>query len=257
MSIKAIVVDDEELGRLNLQCALRNHPDWHVLALCESASEAEQVLDNNQVDVIFLDIHMPETSGIDLAKRLSKTNAPPVIIFVTAHSCYALHAFECFAMDYLLKPFSNTRLSEALVRAAETVHMRGNSDYGKSLHAYLEAGSIPQNKYLQQVAIRSLGEIELLSLDQVGYVSTAGNYVELHAKQGCKLLRVTMNTLEQKLDPAIFVRIHRGYIVRATHIVKLSNFTNGAAKLILSCGTTLPVSRAYLQTVKEMMVDVL
>lgn len=255
MSINAIIVDDEQLGRVNLQCALRNYPEWQVLALCESASEAEQVLANNQVDVIFLDIHMPETSGIDFAKRLSKTDASPVIIFVTAHSCYALHAFECFALDYLLKPFSNARLSEALTRAIETVRMRGNSGYGKSLHAYLEFGSAPQSNYLRQVAIRSLGEIELLSLDQVSYVSTAGNYVELHTKQGCKLLRVTMNTLEKKLNPAIFVRIHRGYIVRATNIVRLSNFTNGTAKLILNCDTTLPVSRAYLQTVKEMMVD--
>lgn len=255
MTINAIIVDDEELGRINLQCALRNHPEWQVLALCESASEAEEVLANNQVDVIFLDIHMPETSGIDLAKRLCKTSAPPVIIFVTAHSCYALHAFECFAMDYLLKPFSNARLAEALVRAAETVRMRGNSGYGKSLNAYLEADSTPQDSYLQQVVIRSLGEIELLSLDQVSYISTAGNYVELHTKQGCKLLRVTMNTLEKKLDPKIFVRIHRGYLARATHFAKLSNFTNGAATLILSCGITLPVSRAYLQTVKEVMAD--
>ena len=79
--------------------------------------------------------------------------------------------------------------------------------------------------------------------------------MELHTKQGCKLLRVTMNTLEKKLDPKIFVRIHRAYLVRTTDIVKLSHFTNGAAKLILSCGTTLAVSRAYLQTVKEIMVD--
>nr|WP_315483348.1 LytTR family DNA-binding domain-containing protein [uncultured Undibacterium sp.] len=255
MSINAIIVDDEELGRVNLQCALRNHPDWQVMALCESASEAEEALAKHQVDVIFLDIHMPETSGIDLAKRLCKTSAPPVIIFVTAHSCYALHAFECFALDYLLKPFSNARLSETLVRAAETVQMREKSAYGKSLHAYLEAGSQPQQSYLQQVAIRSLGEIEMLSLNKVSYISSAGNYVELHTKQGCKLLRVTMNTLEKKLDPQIFVRIHRAYLVRTTDIVKLSHFTNGAAKLILSCGTTLAVSRAYLQTVKEIMVD--
>lgn len=255
MSINAIIVDDEQLGRVNLQCALRNYPDWQVLALCESASEAEQVLAQHQIDVIFLDIHMPETSGIDLAKRLCKTNAPPVIIFVTAHSCYALHAFECFALDYLLKPFSNTRLSETLVRAAETVRMRGKSGYGQTLNAYLETGSTPQHSYLQQVAIRSLGEIEVVSLDQVSYISTAGNYVELHTKLGCKLLRVTMNTLEQKLDPQVFVRVHRGYIVRATDIIKLGNFTNGAATLALRCGHTLPVSRAYLQAVKEIMID--
>jgi two-component system LytT family response regulator len=255
MSINAIIVDDEELGRINLQCALRSHTDWNVIALCESASEAEELLSRNRVDVIFLDIHMPETSGIDLAKRLCKTNAPPVIIFVTAHSCYALHAFECFAIDYLLKPFSNARLSEALERAAEMVFMRDKKCYGQSLNAYLEASVKPQHHYLQQVALRSLGEIEILSLDLVNYISTAGNYVELHTKQGSKLLRVTMNTLEQKLDPDVFVRIHRSFIVRASRIVKLGNFINGAAQLTLSCGTVLTVSRAYLQTVKEILVD--
>ncbi|WMW80555.1 LytTR family DNA-binding domain-containing protein [Undibacterium cyanobacteriorum] len=252
--IKAIIVDDEELGRVNLLSALRAFPEWNVVALCESVASASLALEQHQVDVVFLDIQMPEVSGLVLARRLSQTPNPPVIVFVTAYDGYALHAFEYFALDYLLKPFSNQRLQQTLERASQMIQMRQKSAYSESLQAYVEnsrEASKVSDTYLTRVTIRSIGELEVVSLDTVSYLSSAGNYVELATPQGSKLLRLTMNAMEEKLNPSIFVRIHRSHMVRISEIEKLSDFVGGTARLSLRNGPSFPVSQAYLAKLKE------
>lgn len=254
MPIKALIVDDEELGRANLEASLVGIPEWRIVASCDSVASAQQVLKQEAVDVVFLDIQMPEVSGLELARRLSQQANPPVIIFVTAYDAYALHAFDYFALDYLLKPFSTQRLRQTLERAQEMVILRQRSEYGESLRAYLNTDTTASNQYLQKVTIRSLGEIEIVSLDLVNYMSSAGNYVELHLAESTKLLRLTMNQLEEKLDPRVFIRIHRSHIVRIQQIEKLTDFVGGAARMIMRGGINLPVSQAYLSRVKEALL---
>ncbi len=253
MTIKALIVDDEELGRINLEACLATVPQWQVAASCDSVDSALQVLNREPIDVVFLDIQMPEVSGLELARRLSLQASPPVIIFVTAYDAYALHAFDYFALDYLLKPFSTQRLHQTLVRAQEMISLRQKSAYSESLRAYLDTNTVAKNHFLQKVTIRSLGEIEVVSLDAVNYMSSAGNYVELHVGEMTKLLRLTMNHLEEKLDPKTFIRIHRSHIVRIANIEKLTDFVGGAARLTLNGGVSLPVSQAYLNKLKEIV----
>jgi two-component system LytT family response regulator len=254
MKINTIIVDDEELGRVNLYCALSMHPDWQILAQCDSVTSAEAALAQHKVDVIFLDIQMPEVSGLELARRLACLPAPPIIIFVTAYDHYALHAFECFALDYLLKPFSNERLAQTLARAAEAVKMQERANYAEALRAYVDERSQATSTYPEQVVLRSAGEIALLPVAQIRFITAAGNYVELHTAHGSKLLRLAMNKFAQTLDPTIFIRIHRSHIVRHAEIASLNSLTDGAAKLTLVCGATLAVSEPYLQKVRECML---
>lgn len=254
MKINAIIVDDEELGRVNLRCALSTYPDWQILAQCDSVASAETALAQHKIDVIFLDVHMPEVSGLELARQLARSPAPPIIIFVTAYDRYALHAFECFALDYLLKPFSNERLAQTLERAAEAVKMKERANYGEVLRAYVDSENKPATSYAEHVVLRSAGEIALLPLAQVRTITAAGNYVALHTAQGSKLLRQVLNKFAQTLDPTIFIRIHRSSIVRIADMASLNNLNDGA-KLTLICGTTFTVSETYVPRVRECLMN--
>lgn len=254
MKINTLIVDDEELGRVNLHCALSAHPNWQIVAECDSVASAEVALAQHKVDVIFLDIQMPEVSGLELARRLACSPTPPIIVFVSAYDSYALHAFECFALDYLLKPFSNERLAQTLARAAEAVKMQERANYAEVLRAYVDERSQPSSAYPEQVVLRSAGEIALLPLAQVKFITAAGNYVELHTAHGSKLLRLAMNKFAQTLDPAIFIRIHRSHIVRRAEMASLNSLADGAAKLTLVCGASLAVSESYVQSVRECML---
>lgn len=120
-TIQALIVDDEELGRANLRFALAAYPKWGLVAECNSTQAALQQLKQAAIDVVFLDIRMPNESGLGLAKTLSQLDEPPLIIFVTAYQSYAVEAFEVHALDYLLKPFDDQRFAQALERAESLV----------------------------------------------------------------------------------------------------------------------------------------
>lgn len=257
--VKALIVDDEELARVNLRHALSQHKNWNIVAECTSVENAQQALTTFVVDVLFLDIHMPGISGLELARQLSHASSPPVIIFVTAYDRYAIAAFECYALDYLLKPFSDERLTQALHRALDAVklkesHSAANSTYGDILRAYADSQNQADQVYAQQLVLRSAGEIALLPIEQVRYITAAGNYVELHTAQGNKLLRHPINKFAQTLDPHIFIRTHRSNIVRIADITSLSSLADGSAKLTLACGTQLAVSASYVHNVRACML---
>src|SRR5471032_295560 len=117
MPVTYIIVDDESPGRANLRLAMGSHPDWQLLAECDSAAAARNVLATSSVDAIFLDIQMPRETGLAMARELSRLPAPPLIIFVTAFNTYAVDAFEVHALDYLLKPIDDRRLAQTVERS--------------------------------------------------------------------------------------------------------------------------------------------
>lgn len=264
--MRVLLVDDEEPGRINLRYALARHPQWQVVGECASAAAARELLARQDVDLVFLDVQMPKESGIELARSLSALAEPPLIVFVTAFNVYAIEAFEVHAMDYLLKPFDDARLAQTLERAAAMLAQRQLAGFAPALRAYVAAqsetipsesvppGSVPPQTvspgYWQQVSVRSVGRIECIRLEDVQWLEADGNYVKLHLEKRCVLYRMPLSRLEEHLDPARFVRVHRRAIVAAGQFAALSVVGDGSYLLTLRCGGTVAVSERHVEAAR-------
>lgn len=255
--IRALLVDDEDPGRVNLRYALAEHAQWRVVGECASAAAARAALaapDGQAIDVIFLDIQMPQESGLALARELVQREwqeGPPLIIFVTAYNAYAVDAFEVHALDYLLKPFDDQRLAQTLERAQAMLEQRQRSNYGAALLAFAQ----PQPVYWRQLSVRSVGRIECVQLEEVLWMEAAGNYVELRLAARRVLHRVTLSRLEQHLDPASYVRVHRSAIVRVDQIASLDANGDGGYQVTLCCGDTVSVSDRHVAAVRACLLS--
>ena len=248
--IRALIVDDEEPGRINLRYALAEHPQWWVAGECAGTAAARAALAESEIDVVFLDIQMPNESGLVLARELAQRQEPPLIVFVTAYNVYAVEAFEVHALDYLLKPFDDQRLAQAVERAQAMLAQRQRANYGAALRAYAEEQALPAPQYWRQLSVRSVGRIEFVQLEDVLWMEAAGNYVELRMAGRRVLHRVTLSRLEQHLDPAHYLRVHRSAIVPVGQIGRLQANGEGGHQAVLRCGDMVPVSERHLAAVK-------
>ncbi|MFC5460328.1 LytR/AlgR family response regulator transcription factor [Massilia niabensis] len=247
MEIRYAIVDDEEPGRTNLRLAMDAHPQWRLVAECDSAARAREALAGG-IDVLFLDIQMPRESGLLLARELGRLPEPPLVVFVTAHSLHAVEAFEVHALDYLLKPLNDMRLAHAVERAAALLAGRQRGAYGTALRAYADGPA-----YLEQVSVRSVGRIDQVRVADIAWIEAQGNYVALHMAGRTLLHRVALSRLESHLDPQAFVRVHRGAIVRRDRAAGLSVEGDGSYLLHLRGGGCVPVSERYVGAVREML----
>lgn len=252
MTVRALIVDDEEPGRINLRYALAEHPRWQVAGECASAAAALALIEAQQIDVVFLDIQMPGDSGLALARALAGLSAPPLVVFVTAHNAFALEAFEVHALDYLLKPVHDARLASALVRAEAMLDLRQRPAYGAALRAWAGNG-VPPERYWQQVSVRSVGRIECILLADVDWIETSGNYVSLHLAARSVMYRLPLSRLLDHLDPARFLRVHRSAVVHCGQAAKLEVVGDGAYRLSLRSGAQVAVSERYVDALRTAM----
>lgn len=250
-SMRALIVDDEEPGRVNLRYALADHPDWEVVAECASVEAANAALATQQVDVVFLDIQMPRESGLILARALAAQPAPPLVIFVTAHIAFALEAFEVHALDYLLKPVNDERLAAALARAASMLEQRQRAAYGQALRAYVA----DNGNYLRQLSVRSVGSIECIRLANVHWIEACGNYVQLHMGARSVMHRTAVSRLAERLDPAEFIQVHRRAIVRDDQLAGLEVTGDGTFCARLRCGARVAVSERYVDRARARLAE--
>jgi two-component system LytT family response regulator len=247
-AVRALIVDDEAPGRTNVRLALAAYPNWEVVAEHSSAASVRVALSNTQADVIFLDIQMPGESGLNLAAGLCDMPTPPLIIFVTAYRDYAVDAFDLHALDYLTKPWHSKRFGQAVARAEALLAQRQHDQYRQAvLNCLNDSGT----SYLDALSVRSVGMIERIDLAQVLWISTAGNYVELHLQARCLLHRLTIGKIEVRLDPRDFLRVHRTAIVRRAECVLLSTVGDGRYQIQLRSGAMVPVSERYVDAVRR------
>jgi two-component system LytT family response regulator len=249
MSLRALIVDDEEPGRTNLRLALADHPAWTLAGECASAAQAQAALAGQPVDLVFLDIQMPHESGMALARTLARQSAPPLIIFVTAHNSFALDAFEVHALDYLLKPINDLRLAAALERAQRMLAQRQNAAYAAALRSYAD----DEGGYLQQVGVRSVGSVECIRIDDVLWIEACGNYVQLHLGARSVLHRSAVGKLATRLDPALFMQVHRSVLIRLAQAERLVTIGDGSFCLHLRCGAQVPVSERHVTRLRLWM----
>jgi two-component system, LytTR family, response regulator len=251
--IRTLIVDDEPLSRQRLRDLLAGEPDFTLVGESGDGLHAVAALNEQPCDLVFLDVEMPGLDGLEVARRLGSGRGPAVI-FVTAHDCYALPAFEVHAVDYLLKPFDRERFRQALVWARATIRrdqQGAPAELPPATLRELRGGRRP----VDRLAVKETGRIYLLKTEDVDWVEAAGNYLRLHAGTATHLLRETMNSLEGRLDPERFWRIHRSTIVNVDRIRELQPVFHGDYAVILHDGTELTLSRTYRRNLPELSGD--
>jgi two-component system, LytTR family, response regulator len=250
--MRVVVADDEPLARRRVLRLLREHDDRvDVVAVCESGSQAVEAIRETRPDLVFLDVQMPELDGFEVLERLG--GELPAVIFVTAHDRYALRAFEVHALDYLLKPFDVERFNQALERGRTQVERRAEGGPNR-LVALLEQlarergeanGRAPRGRYLDWVMVKVRGKVEFLRTADLDWIEAEGNYVRLHAGKKGYLIREKIGTLEERLDPDRFLRVHRSAIVQLDRVAELHPMAAGDGILILRDGSEVKLSRGY------------
>lgn len=249
--IRTLIVDDEPLSRRRIRDLLDGEADFVLVGECGDGDSAMTALRERPCDLVFLDVQMPGLDGLEIARRLASASGPAVI-FVTAHDCYALPAFEVHAVDYLLKPFDRLRFRKALAWARLAIR-RDHNETPVPLPNEITVGKKP----LERVTIKTAGKIYFLKTKEIDWVEAAGNYLRLHAGAAEHLLRETMNNLEARLDPECFWRIHRSTLVNVDRIRELQPMFHGDYVVILRDGTELTLSRTYRRNLPGRFGEVL
>lgn len=245
--MRALVVDDEPLARRGVVLRLRRFPDIEVVGECDNGASAVPAILELNPDVVFLDVKMPVMDGFEVIRALPPDRMPGVI-FLTAYEEHALQAFEVHAIDYLLKPPQDDRFEQAVCRARALVDTAAKAQMTDRL---LRLAGPPAGKYVTRFSVRTGTRIEVVHVDNVQWISSAGDYVELHGPQHIWLLRESMNSLEKRLDPADFVRIHRTRIVRGKLIVEFCPMGNREYAVKLADGSQHRSSRSYARTLDQ------
>jgi two-component system LytT family response regulator len=242
---RALIVDDEELARRLLREMLSGHPEIEVAAECGNGMEAVKAAGEHKPDLLFLDVQMPRLSGFDVLELIDRTGV--AVIFVTAFDQYAMKAFDVHAVDYLLKPFSRERFEAALERA--------KSREGKKEMevAELAAASRPAGQYSERIVVKDGTKVSLIPVSKLEYAEALDDYVSLVSEGKKHLKQQTISGLQLALNPAMFVRIHRSYVVNLERVSRIEPYGKESKVAILTNGVKLPVSRAGYARLKKLL----
>jgi two-component system LytT family response regulator len=239
--VRALIVDDEPLARRGVFLMLRRFKDIEIVGECEDGRSAVKKILELSPDVVFLDIQMPDMDGFDVLRVLPKESMPAVI-FITAYDQHVLRAFDFHALHYLLKPIDDTRFAAAINRARDLVDSKSKAAMAQRIIKMLDGAS---DQYVSRFAVQTGSRIQIVVAEDIEWVGSAGNYVELHVNGRSFLLRESMASLEQRLDPEKFIRIHRSRIVQSRVIVELRFIENREFMVVLSDDSEHRSSRTY------------
>ena len=233
-----LLIDDEPLARTRLRQFLQEYEDCTIVGECGDGSEAVNRIRELQPDLVFLDVQMPEVTGLDVVEKLDEKDRP-LIVFVTAHDEYAVRAFDVKAVDYLLKPFDRDRFRAAYERAREMLHRRSpereNGD------------DVLQDRILVKTGTRVL----FVNPSDIDWVEAAGNYVKLHVGGNEYIVRESITRLENMLAARQFARVHRSTIVNLNRVRELRPWFSGEMIIVMQNGTELKLSRTYRKDLEK------
>jgi two-component system, LytTR family, response regulator len=253
MNIRVLVVDDEPLARVGVITRLSRYSDMLVVGECSTGEEARAKIPQVSPDLIFVDVEMPGISGLDLLRELPKEQAR-CIVFLTAHEEYALDAFNVEALDYLLKPIDDERFAACIDRAKRMLSLHRQEANFERLYGLLTYPSEKDKRsVIKRFPIRLGNNFTFVQVEDVDWIEGLGDYAGLHVGGRTHLLRESLTSLEARLDPTQFVRIHRSTIVQVEHIARIDPSANRDAVLTLRDGKTLRVSRTYRSRLDDLL----
>jgi two-component system LytT family response regulator len=240
---KLILIDDEPLARGLLAEYLSVHPDLEIVAECENGFEGVKAIAHHRPDLIFLDIQMPKINGFEMLELLTEC---PCVIFTTAFDEFALKAFEANAIDYLLKPFSQDRLNAAITKW----RLQAGSDTVKNeLDTFLQTAAKSQEEH-KRIVVKQGHDIRILPVADVLYLEAYDDYVKVFTRDQYFLKKKTMNYYEEVLDPTLFFRTHRSFIINIQHLTRIETLEKNSYIGILRSGAQVPISRAHYGELK-------
>ena len=241
--MRVIIVDDEHLARALLREYVAEHPAIEIVAECANGFEAVKAIGELQPDLVFLDIQMPKLDGFEVVEL---AGARTRYVFVTAYDQFALKAFEVRALDYLLKPFSRERLAQALANVA------ARSAPEQEVQAVaLEAAR--RNGPLERILVRDGARVHVVPAASIDWIEAQDDYVQISAGGRTHLKNGRMAELEEGLDPGVFLRVHRSYIVNVTAIERIEAATRDSWCAVLKDGKRIPVSRSGYAKLRDAM----
>ncbi|MES2823241.1 MAG: LytTR family DNA-binding domain-containing protein [Pseudomonadota bacterium] len=234
--LQLLIVDDEPLARQLMREYLQKHTDIQIMDECANGVAAAEAISSLEPDLILLDIHMPKLNGFEVLELTGRTKG---VIFTTAYDQYALKAFDLHAVDYLLKPFSQTRFDEA-IEQARALHNRSQ----QTIPALLA------QTQLERMVVRDRGQIHIIPLAGIDYVEAHDDYICIHWDGKSILKTQSLSALEAQLDKQEFVRIHRSFIVKLSAVKSMERISKDAQVVVLYSGTKLPMSRSGYERIK-------
>jgi len=259
--VRALIVDDEELGRRMLRSLLAPDDEIQVVGEAASADDARRKIEDLQPDLVFMDIEMPGGNGIEVLQSLAEPS--PYIIFVTAHPEFALPAFEVHAADYIVKPVQRQRFLGSVLRAKQRIAERRVARLARQIAGAVTSngrgngangdGEPPPTKYADQMTIRVRRRMFSLDISDISWIQGASQYSRVHTKNGEYLLSRTLASLECELDPRKFFRIHRSAIVNAAHVREVRSSGDGRYNIYLHGGQALPMGRARREILEKLL----
>ncbi len=278
--LRVLIVDDEMLGRQRVEDLLRADSAVEIVGTADNGDSAITAIQSLRPDIVLLDVQMPGKTGLDVVRTIG-AGAMPVTIFVTAYDQHALKAFELAAIDYLVKPFDDERFEQAFQRARRQVELQDVERVSGQLFTLLQSArsgfnttattinphepsavitdavaptaELARQPFLERIAVEMRGQVRVVPVKQIEYITASGPYAELHVGDKRYVLRERMQTLEERLDPSKFFRIHRSAIVRLDLIESLLRNPGGDYGVQLKSGVKLKVSRNRFEELEKQM----
>lgn len=231
---RTIIIDDERLARAEVKRALSNYPEFTVLGEASNVDEAITLIEQEQVDLIFLDIHMPEKSGFDLLEELAIV---PEVVFTTAYHQYAVKAFEVNALDYLVKPLRDERFASTIEKVKKKLAKKKEEEKPLPMH--------------HKIFIKDGENCHFVPLADIRLIQSMDNYACLYFGESKAMIKRSLNLIEKKLDPNIFFRINRSQIVNTEYIDQINPYFKNKLSILLTTGETLEVSSRQSAKIKN------
>jgi two-component system, LytTR family, response regulator len=241
--LRVLIADDEPLIRRGLGRMLSAEAGVKVVGMARHGGETLEMVERESPDLLFLDVQMPEVTGLEVAAALAGRSRPG-IVFVTAFDRYAVEAFEHHAIDYLLKPFDEERLRTALTRARARLGTDDPASLAGRMAELIEQLR-PPARYRERFIVRTGSRVVLVNAADIDWIEAADNYVRLHSGGERHLIRESLKQLETSLDPGRFVRIHRSAIVNLGQVKELRGLPSGDCTVVLRGGGAITLSRRY------------
>ena len=253
--VRTIIADDEQLARRKLRILLDAEPDVEVVAECHDGGETLAAVRTHHPDLLLLDIQMPDRDGFQVLGEISPSEMP-VVVFTSAYDQYAIRAFEAHALDYLLKPFDQGRLHQAIERARFELRKSKDREITHrilQLLSRVKSDNQPAPGFAARLVIKTKGRIVFLNSEDIDWVEAAANYVRLNAGGESYLFRETISRTSERLNPNHFIRIHRSVIVNVRRIKELIPVNSGEYVVVLKSGKELSCSRGYRANLQQMI----
>jgi len=252
--VRTLVVDDELMARKRIRRFLKSEPDILLVGECGDGREAIAAIQSLKPQLLFLDVQMPEVNGFEVLASV-RPEELPVVIFVTAFDEFALRAFEAQALDYLLKPFDQERFQKAVLRAKTFLQGSESSVFHQRLRHLVDA-LLARPKLYGRLPVKTGGRILFIGPEEIDWIEAVGNYVNLHVGQEAHLLRARMHEMEELLDPARFLRIHRSTIVNLDRVREFQTLYQGECVVILKNGKRLACSQHSSLTLQKRLREI-